>query len=199
MRPTEPVSSIRSSDQPIIRSHAPLCHHIKDDGVRCGSPALAGKQLCYFHDRQRKTFPHRRPYRSAQFCRTADFFNVKTPDDVMIAINQVMNGVLRGQLSPNEARALLFALQTATIFAPAATTTKPASPTTKTVSPTVQTDDPNWPPKSIEEIFERFPGLDDLKSMLGLDIGPNIDSSGNCPERAYGINNLGASPLDRHL
>lgn len=143
--------------------HIPLCCHIKDNGVRCGSPALHGRKLCYFHDRQRKTFPHRQPYRSAQFCRTADFFNVRTPDDVMIAINQVMNGVLRGQLSPNEARAILFALQTATVFVPDATSAGAAVP--KTATP-----QSGPPPKSVAEIFDMFPGPNDLKSMLGLDI-----------------------------
>jgi hypothetical protein len=32
----------------------PQCHHVKPDGIRCGSPALRGRPLCYFHARPRK-------------------------------------------------------------------------------------------------------------------------------------------------
>jgi len=28
-----------------------ICTHIKINGVRCGSPALRGKEFCYFHQR----------------------------------------------------------------------------------------------------------------------------------------------------
>jgi hypothetical protein len=34
--------------QPVI---IPLCRHIKTDGLRCQSPALAGQSLCFFHAR----------------------------------------------------------------------------------------------------------------------------------------------------
>ncbi len=30
----------------------PLCQGFKDDGSKCGSPALRGHQLCYFHNRR---------------------------------------------------------------------------------------------------------------------------------------------------
>jgi|SRR5579864_701468 len=30
------------------------CHHIKVNGVRCGSPSLRQKMFCYFHNRVRK-------------------------------------------------------------------------------------------------------------------------------------------------
>ena len=36
----------------MARAHqAPRCQHIKADGLRCHSPALRGKRLCYFHGR----------------------------------------------------------------------------------------------------------------------------------------------------
>jgi len=28
-----------------------ICDHIKDDGERCGSPALKDLKLCHFHNR----------------------------------------------------------------------------------------------------------------------------------------------------
>lgn len=30
-------------------SKSERCHHIKSNGVQCGSPALRGQRLCYFH------------------------------------------------------------------------------------------------------------------------------------------------------
>jgi len=30
----------------------PTCDHLKEDGVRCGSPALHGEKYCRFHTRQ---------------------------------------------------------------------------------------------------------------------------------------------------
>ena len=33
------------------RLQSPLCQHLKNDGVRCGSPALRGKPFCFTHNR----------------------------------------------------------------------------------------------------------------------------------------------------
>jgi hypothetical protein len=164
----------------MLNGHIPQCQHVKDDGFRCGSPALRGKKRCYFHERQRKTFPHRRPYRTTQFCRPEDFFNVQTPDDVMVALNQVMNALLRHQLSPKEARAIIIALQTASTFAPHTSATRAqrtqssSSPSTQpTMLPflcdhsiTRQPDAALPRPKSVADVFEIFPGFDDLKALL---------------------------------
>ena len=30
------------------------CDHLKEDGVPCGSPALRGEKLCFFHHRDHK-------------------------------------------------------------------------------------------------------------------------------------------------
>jgi hypothetical protein len=145
----------------------PHCNYIKDNGIRCGSPALRDKKLCYFHERRRKDFPYRRPYRTAQFCRRADFFNVKTAEDVMRSLNQVMNAVLIGQLSPREAGAIIFALQTATLFTPCTTPVGIPHPAPLFNHPiTRPPDHPTSPRRTVDEIFEMFPGLDDLKAML---------------------------------
>jgi hypothetical protein len=45
-----PVSRTDSAQPVNIRQ----CLHTKADGVRCGSPALRGKPLCYFHARPGK-------------------------------------------------------------------------------------------------------------------------------------------------
>jgi len=28
-----------------------ICEHIKDNGIRCGSPAMRGRHFCYYHSR----------------------------------------------------------------------------------------------------------------------------------------------------
>ncbi len=165
-------------------ANCPRCQHIKDDGIRCAAPALRGKKLCHNHERQRRTFPHR-PYRKTEFCRRADFFNVRTPDDVMRALNKVINSLLGGQMSEKEANSIIFALQTATLFAPHTSEAKrmpnisvPQVSTAKRSnvrishpSPLACPGDlpelpPNWRPKSVAEIFDTLPGLDDIRAML---------------------------------
>lgn len=37
-----------------LADEAPRCEHIKTNGQRCGSPAIKGTQLCYFHGETRK-------------------------------------------------------------------------------------------------------------------------------------------------
>lgn len=46
-------------------SNYKVCEHIKDDGVRCGSPALRGKEFCYYHFRIYETpfLPGEQDYR----------------------------------------------------------------------------------------------------------------------------------------
>ena len=34
------------------------CDHLMQDGDLCGSPALRGKKLCYFHQRDHKREQH---------------------------------------------------------------------------------------------------------------------------------------------
>ena len=52
----------------------PLCGHLKQDGVPCGSPALHGKKLCYFHLRE-----HKRSQYAAAVIRRADVLGPKLP------------------------------------------------------------------------------------------------------------------------
>ncbi len=167
-------------------ANKPRCQHLKDDGTRCGCFALRGKSHCYFHDRQRLT-PSYRPRPKIQFTRRSDFFNVQTPDDVMLALNHVMNGIITGQLSDREAGAIIFALQFASAVAPY--TAAAANATPRVPHPFAQRkrgsvdslnvstshslpffdppDDfpappPNWRPKCAEDFFELVPDLKDI-------------------------------------
>ncbi|MBI2679006.1 MAG: hypothetical protein HYX28_09515 [Candidatus Koribacter versatilis] len=49
-RHRDPVAS-RSREHVRLAHRAPRCCHIKANGLHCGSPALRGNVLCYFHDR----------------------------------------------------------------------------------------------------------------------------------------------------
>ncbi len=166
----------------MVLAHIPRCQHTKDDGSRCGSPALRGRKLCYFHDRQRRTSPHRQPRRTAAFCRRADFFNVRTADDIVRSLNQVMNAIIHGQLFPKEAGSILFALQTATNIVESQRLGRPwLQPWRSAKREPLEVSRGAAPfpagegafttradrrPRTVAEIFDMFPGCDDLRAML---------------------------------
>jgi len=84
------------------------CQHRKQDGSRCGSPAMKGKRLCYFHHESRKTHPRR----VAQAA-LPDFPLIEDPRSLQIALNQVMQGLLRGSIDRQTAGQVLCGLQMA--------------------------------------------------------------------------------------
>ena len=84
------------------RTIIPLCHHIKDNGVRCGSPALRGKALCYFHLRQRRL----RPARYIPI--------LEDKHSIQFAATQIVRAVLEDKVDAERLRLMLYALQVAT-------------------------------------------------------------------------------------
>ncbi len=80
---------------------APRCTHIKSDGLRCQSPALKGKALCYFHSRIR--YP-----RGGHMLRRLD-----DGDSVQVTILQAVRALREGTLDPRSARLLFWGLQLA--------------------------------------------------------------------------------------
>ncbi len=95
----------------IVRNHArtlnarraPRCCHLKANGDRCGSPAVSGKELCYFHDKA-----------------LADEHRIRLPvledaNAIQVALMIVMDGLYRGNLNYKKAALLLYGLQIATI------------------------------------------------------------------------------------
>ncbi len=83
-----------------IASGIPQCEHIKMNGVRCGSPALKGKNLCYFHfraaDRHSKYIPF-----------------VEDGNALQFALMQIIRGVMDDRIDLKKANTLLYALQIA--------------------------------------------------------------------------------------
>ncbi|MBZ5647319.1 MAG: hypothetical protein LAN37_08870 [Acidobacteriia bacterium] len=83
-----------------ISPNIPQCEHIKLNGVRCGSPSLKGKNLCYFHfrahDRHAKYIPFLEDGNALQF-----------------ALMQIIRGVMDDRIDLKKANTLLYALQIA--------------------------------------------------------------------------------------
>lgn len=84
-----------------------ICEHIKDDGVRCGSPALRGHQLCFFHDREYRR--HRIPANAG--CKIVPV--LKNERDIRIATTNVLRALRDGLLAPADLKAFLYGLQVA--------------------------------------------------------------------------------------
>ena len=91
----------------------PTCGHRKGDGVLCGSPALRGKKLCYYHQRD-----HKRQQNSASGIRRADVLGPRLPSmkslyDVKAALHEVLTAILDHRISNQRAGRILFDLQQA--------------------------------------------------------------------------------------
>ena len=83
-----------------IAPNIPQCEHVKLNGIRCGSPALKNKTLCYFHfrahDRHEKYIPFLEDGNALQF-----------------ALMQIIRGVMDDRIDLKKANTLLYALQIA--------------------------------------------------------------------------------------
>ena len=77
----------------------PQCNHIKRDGARCGSPALRGKALCYFHSRA----PKPRKKRVVP--------EVPDPGNPLAVLNWTLRGLMSGKLDNKSAGQILYGLQ----------------------------------------------------------------------------------------
>ena len=83
-----------------------VCEHVKDNGVRCGSPALAGERLCHFHLRvyDVQTSPADPSY---------DLPILETEQSVQVALQQMMRALLTGKLSERKAAVMLAGIKAA--------------------------------------------------------------------------------------
>jgi hypothetical protein len=82
----------------------PQCHYIKTDGRRCGSPAIRGKRLCFFHGRQAP-----RIRKLARDGRWLPAFHAERPLEVMLA--ETYRLVSEGRVSLRQAQLLIYAMQ----------------------------------------------------------------------------------------
>lgn len=84
-----------------IQPNIPQCLHTKVDGVRCGSPALTGKNYCYFHNNIR-----RRP-------KKFELPPVEDANALQVAIMEIIRAVADDRLELKKASILLYAVQIA--------------------------------------------------------------------------------------
>ena len=92
-----------------------ICNFPKADGLPCGSPALHGKRLCYFHHRDQQRRQH-----AAAVLRRADVLGPRLPrmkslDDIQVALSEVMYAMVDHRISTQRAGRILFDLQQAAI------------------------------------------------------------------------------------
>jgi hypothetical protein len=77
------------------------CQHIRCNGLRCGSPALRGKNHCHYHTSLR-AIPHQ-----------TEIAQVEDATSIQVALMQVIRGISRGTWDTRSAALLLYGLQIA--------------------------------------------------------------------------------------
>ena len=91
----------------------PICHHLKEDGVYCGSPALKGRDYCYFHLNLRG-----RRLKSARARRRGDNppLDLPFPEDmhaVQVSLAEILWAIAEHRIDRKDAGIMLYALQLA--------------------------------------------------------------------------------------
>jgi len=90
---------------------APRCQHVKMNGTQCGSPALAGGKLCFFHRRVRQ-----QRLRIATEVEDPQPFVLPLLEDansIQMALMQIMQMMIAGRMDRKMAGTLLYSLQIA--------------------------------------------------------------------------------------
>lgn len=112
MCPTNSVPTVVPEASPY-----PICEHIKITGERCGSPALRGETLCYYHGAVRKRVPKNNLFAmlwNPHVERTEKYeFEMPYPEDpesLQIAFSQFIHAVSQDLLKYEHAKLLLSAL-----------------------------------------------------------------------------------------
>ena len=85
----------------------PLCEHIKNNGIRCGTPALRGRHFCYHHDRVHRG--HR--IAANHSCRVIP--PLRNPHNIRVAALNIIRDLRDGRIDLPTARVMAYALQIA--------------------------------------------------------------------------------------
>ena len=92
-----------------------LCGHLKSNGLPCGSPALRGQRLCYFHHRDEQyLLKVARDRRRAEVC-DWNLPSLRSVVDIQKALHRVAKELLAGRLDPERAGLMLNATQQAAL------------------------------------------------------------------------------------
>jgi hypothetical protein len=99
----EPSEPKTSESKPII----PICQHIKDDGLRCGTPAVKGRNFCYYHCRVH--FPGARVGTRR--------YPAPVPDSaasLQVALAHALRAVSSGKLPVHQANSIMYGVNLGT-------------------------------------------------------------------------------------
>lgn len=84
------------------------CRHIMPSGLNCQSPAMRGSAFCYFHGRRTSSAP-----KQASSEARIDVSPVLDVRGINNTVNQILQGLGNGSISPRRASVLLYGLQIA--------------------------------------------------------------------------------------
>ncbi|MBS1798926.1 MAG: hypothetical protein JSS95_03785 [Acidobacteria bacterium] len=87
------------------------CTHDKSNGGRCGSPALRGGNLCYFHSEHRGSVEQIRERKARH--RSITLSSIRTREEIQRAIEAVMQAIAAAEIDSRRAGLLLYSLQLA--------------------------------------------------------------------------------------
>jgi hypothetical protein len=90
------------------------CHHVKEDGVYCASPALRGRKYCYSHLMQRGRRLRRALAQSRNEPCPLNLPSLEDLGSVRIALSEIVQALATGQLEHRTAGLTLYAIQQAT-------------------------------------------------------------------------------------
>ncbi|MGZ4788396.1 MAG: hypothetical protein ACXVZX_07730, partial [Terriglobales bacterium] len=95
-----------ASEPSISKPLVPICQHIKDDNIRCGTPAIKARPFCYYHNRAHAHTPRigERGYRAPL---------VETVESLQLMVTQVAEALGAGRITDKTAGKLLYAVQIA--------------------------------------------------------------------------------------
>jgi len=90
-----------------IRPNIVQCTHIRLNGYRCGSPALTGQRLCYFHARMR------RGAKARLDAAIPPLLLLEDAESIQGALMQVIDMLLYDQIEVKKARLIIHAIEIA--------------------------------------------------------------------------------------
>lgn len=92
-------------------SEFPLCRHIKTDGLRCKSPAVATSAFCYHHRNLRRIRPA--SGRPRQKLTSRSLPPLDSFQAIQSSLGLVLNGLAMGRIGDRPARRMIEVLRTA--------------------------------------------------------------------------------------
>lgn len=150
-----------SSEEKSANLPYPICTHIKDDGIRCGTPALKGQNYCKFHIRMHDD-------RASLDDPSYTLPILETEQSVQIALQQMMAGVLSGKLSERKAAIMLSGIKAAASLIRQARDNKPKGDLLREIASEITTRSLLGPaPKRAPEAVSAFESGGGESSLVG--------------------------------